>query len=197
MNAERLHAIVKSLRAEVEDTGYPGQLVELFEGLTTLSDAPGQAEAQQRVSAAREALNEVLQSAGSNDFSPVWREVIAAGALRPCSAPPAAALTRCSPPPGLVHPRQLLALKSSTSRRVPVSSTSARSDFTMAWSLSRSCPLHHFMTPSGRRSTDFFFLAGPNRGPVDPGGRGPPTGGSLVLDTRHGKGGTAARMLAC
>jgi hypothetical protein len=76
MNAERLHAIVKSLRAEVEDTGYPGQLVELFEGLTTLSDAPGQAEAQQRVSAAREALNEVLQSASSNDFSPVWRQAL-------------------------------------------------------------------------------------------------------------------------
>ena len=76
MNAERLHAIVRALRAEVESTSYPNHLEELFDGLQTLSDAPGQAEAQQRVSSARQALNDVLQSAPSNDFSPVWRQTL-------------------------------------------------------------------------------------------------------------------------
>jgi hypothetical protein len=76
MNAERLHAIVKSLRSEVEATQHPGHLEELASGLEALSESPGQPEAQQRVSAAREGLNEVLQSAPSNDFSPVWRQAL-------------------------------------------------------------------------------------------------------------------------
>lgn len=76
MNAERLHAIVRALRSEIAATSYPDHLEELRVGLTALSETPNQAEPQQRVSAARQALNDVLRDSPSNDFSPVWRQAL-------------------------------------------------------------------------------------------------------------------------
>lgn len=76
MNAERLHAVVRKLRTEIAETSYPDHLEELRAGLTALSESPNQPEPQQRVSSAREALNNVLRDSPTNDFSPVWRQAL-------------------------------------------------------------------------------------------------------------------------
>lgn len=76
MNAERLHAIVRELRAEIAATHYPDHLEELRSGLEALSEAPNAPEPQQRVSSAREALGEALRDSPTNDFSPVWRQAL-------------------------------------------------------------------------------------------------------------------------
>lgn len=44
--------------------------------MAALSENPNQPEPQQRVSAAREALNDVLRESPANDFSPVWRQAL-------------------------------------------------------------------------------------------------------------------------
>jgi hypothetical protein len=76
VNAERLHAVVRKLRAEIAATHYPDHIEELRTGLTAWSEAPNQPEPQQRVSAAREALNTVLRDSPINDLTPVWRQAL-------------------------------------------------------------------------------------------------------------------------
>jgi hypothetical protein len=76
VNAERLHAIVRALRDEITATSYPDHLEELRAGLAAISESPNQPEPQQRVSSAREGLNNVLRDSPANDFSPVWRQAL-------------------------------------------------------------------------------------------------------------------------
>jgi hypothetical protein len=76
VNAERLHAIVRALRDEIAATSYPDHLQELQAGLNARTENPGQPEPQQRIAAAREALNNVLRDSPTNDFSPVWRQAL-------------------------------------------------------------------------------------------------------------------------
>ncbi|HEX9966586.1 MAG TPA: hypothetical protein VGB06_01440 [Solirubrobacterales bacterium] len=74
MNAERLHAIVESLKAEVAETNYPQLLDQLVEGLKSSVEAPNKPGPQEQASKAREQLHAVLGDAASNDFSPAWRQ---------------------------------------------------------------------------------------------------------------------------
>ncbi len=74
MNAERLHAIVDALRAEISKTSYPDLLEQLVSGLRGAVESPNQPGPQEQISSAREGLNAVLSEAASNEFSPAWRE---------------------------------------------------------------------------------------------------------------------------
>lgn len=76
MNAERLHAIVNALRAEIKKTAYPESLKQLVEGLQEAVEAPKQAGPQEKVSTARKKLITALRESASNDFSPAWRQAL-------------------------------------------------------------------------------------------------------------------------
>ena len=76
MNAERLHAIVNALRAEIDKTQYPEDLEQLVEGLQESVEAPNKPGPQENVSTARKNLTIALRGASSNDFSPAWRQAL-------------------------------------------------------------------------------------------------------------------------
>jgi hypothetical protein len=76
VNAERLHAIVEALKAEIEETQYPSLLDQLVEGLRESAESPNQPGPQEQASSAREKLNAVLREAPSGDFSAAWRQAL-------------------------------------------------------------------------------------------------------------------------
>ena len=76
MSAERLHAIVNALRAEITETKYPNHLEQLVEGLTEAVEAPNKPGPTGEVSTARQNLATALRQAPSNDFSPARREAL-------------------------------------------------------------------------------------------------------------------------
>jgi hypothetical protein len=76
VNAERLHAIVNALRAEITKTQYPKYLEQLVEGLNEAVEAPNKPGPQEKVSTARKNLTTALREAPSNDFSPAWRQAL-------------------------------------------------------------------------------------------------------------------------
>lgn len=74
VNAERLHAIIEALKAEVSETSYPELLDQLVEGLRNSVETPNKPGPQEQVSTTRGKLNTVLADAPSNEFSPAWRQ---------------------------------------------------------------------------------------------------------------------------
>ena len=76
MNAERLHAIVKAVKADLATTDTVSLIQQLQNRLQKLVGQPQEPSYQQQVSEIRQKLNEALSVAPSNDFSPVWRQVL-------------------------------------------------------------------------------------------------------------------------
>ncbi len=76
MNAERFHAIVEALKAEINETQYPNLLDQLVEGLRESAEAPNNPAPQEQASSAREKLSTVLREVPSNDFSAAWRQAL-------------------------------------------------------------------------------------------------------------------------
>lgn len=76
MNAERFHAIVEALKAEIGETNYPELLDQLVTGLREAVESPAQPGPQETISTAREGLNNALRDAPSNDFSPAWHQAL-------------------------------------------------------------------------------------------------------------------------
>lgn len=73
MNAERLHAIVTALKAEITEGQTPSLVRQLASALQSSAQDPSQ---QQAASTYRQQLVEVLRKAPSNQFSPVWRQAL-------------------------------------------------------------------------------------------------------------------------
>jgi hypothetical protein len=76
VNAERFHAIVEALKAEINETQYPSLLDQLVEGLRESAEAPNNPTPQEQASSAREKLNTALREAPSNSFSAAWRQAL-------------------------------------------------------------------------------------------------------------------------
>ncbi len=76
MNAERLHAIVAAVKADLEQTSLFRHLQQLAATLTNLASQPGQTEYQRQVSSSLQALETALRNSDVNDFSPTWRQVM-------------------------------------------------------------------------------------------------------------------------
>jgi hypothetical protein len=76
MNAERLHAIARSLRAELDEADVPTLVRQLAEALQQQVGDPSQPAHQETVSNLRRQLDETLRQAPSNDFSPAWRQTV-------------------------------------------------------------------------------------------------------------------------
>lgn len=76
MNAERLHAIAKAVLREITRTKSRETLTSLVQSLDASVSSPAEATYQQQVSEHREALRAALVSAGSNQFSPAWRQAL-------------------------------------------------------------------------------------------------------------------------
>lgn len=76
MNAERLHAIVEALKAEISETQYPNLLDLLVDGLRESAESPNNPTPQEQASSAREKLSTVLREASSNNFSAAWKQAL-------------------------------------------------------------------------------------------------------------------------
>jgi hypothetical protein len=74
VNAERLHAIVNSLQAEVAATD--AGLSELRDAVRQSADSPADGDAQQRLTEQRAQLYKMLDHASSETLSPAGREVL-------------------------------------------------------------------------------------------------------------------------
>src|SRR5437763_277958 len=74
VNAERLHAIVNELKAELGDTEAPSLMQQLVQGLQAMAQQPGQSGPEEQVSQVRRQLTENLSAAVSNGYSPAWRQ---------------------------------------------------------------------------------------------------------------------------
>lgn len=76
MNAERLHAIVLALRADLAATESPDLVPQLAQSLRQQVQDPAQPAHQVQVSQFRTQLEERLAQAPSNRFPPAWRQVV-------------------------------------------------------------------------------------------------------------------------
>lgn len=76
MNAERLHAVARDIRAELVSTEQTPKLEQLAAELSNAATSPQQPAHQQNVSALRSELEALLTEADSDDFSPAWRQVV-------------------------------------------------------------------------------------------------------------------------
>lgn len=76
MNAERLHAIAKAVRKDLEQTNALKTLQALRDALQNQVNQPNQAQHQQNVASELEKLTTALGQAPSNDFSPAWEEAL-------------------------------------------------------------------------------------------------------------------------
>lgn len=77
MNAERLHALAREVRDELDQGNVPKLMSDLVAALNEVVQQPQQAEPQQRLSDHRSQLRDALTTAPSNDFSPAWRQHLA------------------------------------------------------------------------------------------------------------------------
>jgi hypothetical protein len=76
VNAERLHAIAKALKDELDATQAVPLTQQLLQGLQSIDQQPGQPAPQQSVSEARAQLEARLAEAASNHHSPAWRNAV-------------------------------------------------------------------------------------------------------------------------
>jgi hypothetical protein len=73
VNAERLHAIVRALRSEIDGREIGGLVSQLASALTNLASAPADPSYQTAVADARAQLDVALVEAPSNGYSTAWR----------------------------------------------------------------------------------------------------------------------------
>lgn len=76
MNAERLHIVARAIKSDIHQTGSPQLLQQLRDALQNLAGQPQQNRAQQQVAGLRKDLLGKLQDAPSNEFSPIWMQVV-------------------------------------------------------------------------------------------------------------------------
>ncbi len=76
MNAERIHAVARKLRADLQGTDLPGLIQRLSEAMTNMANAPQEASYQAAVSTLRADLGTALRMSVVNTMSPVDRQVL-------------------------------------------------------------------------------------------------------------------------
>ncbi len=76
MNAERLHAIAKAVKADFRSTKAISLLQQLHTALQSQVNQPAAPQFQQQVSQFRQQIDEALMGAPSNGFSPTWRQTL-------------------------------------------------------------------------------------------------------------------------
>jgi hypothetical protein len=76
MNAERLHAIAKAIRADIQGTSVSSHLDQLVGALQNQVSQPGQPVYEQQVSQFRQALSDALDTSHTEAFSPTWQQAI-------------------------------------------------------------------------------------------------------------------------
>lgn len=76
MNAERLNAIVKKLKKEMDGRNLLGNLQNLVSGLRAVSQQPNTGN-QQNLASYRTSMYQALTSSEIDQFSPAWRQVLA------------------------------------------------------------------------------------------------------------------------
>jgi len=76
LNAERLHAIARALREDIEQTNAPDLLHQLAGALQQQVANPSDPNLQQQVSSLRQQLDEALAQAPSSSFSPAWQQAL-------------------------------------------------------------------------------------------------------------------------
>ncbi len=76
MNAERLHAILREVKKELEGQRLVELLQQLQGQVQNLSNQPQNAQFQQAVGQMLSTVEKTLESARSNAFSPAWREAL-------------------------------------------------------------------------------------------------------------------------
>ncbi len=75
MNAERLHAIVKALKQEMDGNGLPSKLQNLISGIRSVVQAPN-AQNQNNLASYRNDMYQALANSDSDHFSPAWRQTL-------------------------------------------------------------------------------------------------------------------------
>ncbi|MEO5799998.1 MAG: hypothetical protein ABIZ70_13325 [Gemmatimonadales bacterium] len=76
MNAERLHALVLGIQADLQKTGAVAALQQLRDNLQNQVNSPQEASYQQQITTVLGKLETALPSAPSNQFPPTWRELL-------------------------------------------------------------------------------------------------------------------------
>lgn len=76
MNAERMHAVARKLREDLQETDLPGLLQRLAEAMTNMVNAPQEASYQQNVSELRAEIGNALRGSVVNTMSPLERQVL-------------------------------------------------------------------------------------------------------------------------
>jgi hypothetical protein len=75
MNAERLHAIVKSLKKEMDEKTLVSQMQNLVGGLRAVGQQSN-TQNQQNLSSYRTSMYQALDNSASDQFSPAWRQLL-------------------------------------------------------------------------------------------------------------------------
>lgn len=76
MNAERLHVIAHAIQSEMQELGIVPNLQQLIGSLQKVVSQPQQPEHQKALDNKLGELNEQLEKAPSNRFSPAWRQIL-------------------------------------------------------------------------------------------------------------------------
>jgi hypothetical protein len=76
VNAERLHAVAKAVKDEMDRQETASLVQQVTQNLQQSMNEPNDPSHAQRVGDARTALNERLANSPSNSFSPAWREAL-------------------------------------------------------------------------------------------------------------------------
>ncbi len=76
MNAEKLYKISSELKAEFDKINIVNVLTQLKNHLQNMVNQPQQPAHQQSLSKSQKQLFDYLETAPSNDFSPIWRQII-------------------------------------------------------------------------------------------------------------------------
>lgn len=77
MNAERLFVVARAIRADMQKTASVESLQKLRDALQQQVSQPQQPQFQQQVAGHRKGLVGALGKASSNDFNPMWRQLVA------------------------------------------------------------------------------------------------------------------------
>lgn len=76
MNCERLHKIALEMRRDLDQTTSENTLKQLVSALQNQVNQPQDPSHQQQVSTHRKTLQDALDTAPSNEFSPAWRQTL-------------------------------------------------------------------------------------------------------------------------
>lgn len=76
MNVERLHAILRTIQADISASKYANQLGALISNLQNQVNQPNQGQHQSGVASARTKLIQTLRGSRVNEFPPMWGQTI-------------------------------------------------------------------------------------------------------------------------